>query len=66
MITRREYLAASSAVLLSTAGLANEAAQAADTFDPASPLPHKDAFSPPRGAYLNCVGPAHHPGQEGQ
>ena len=55
MITRREYLAASSAVLLSTAGLANEAAQAADTFDPASPLPHKDAFSPLRDAYLNCA-----------
>ena len=53
MITRRAYLAASSAAFLSAAAPAD--AEVDDAFDPSSPLPHKDAFFPIRGTYLNCA-----------
>lgn len=55
MITRREYLAASSAALLGVATTAADVAIGAENFSPASPLPHKDAFFPIRGTYLNCA-----------
>lgn len=55
MITRREYLAASSAALLAAAAPANQAARAADKFDATARLPHKDAFFPIKGVYLNCA-----------
>jgi selenocysteine lyase/cysteine desulfurase len=55
MLTRREYLAASSAALLSAAAPVQEAAGAAGMFDPAAPFPHKEAFFPLNGSYLNCA-----------
>ena len=45
MLTRREYLAASSAALLSAAAPAQEAAQAAGTFDSTSAFISRAYFS---------------------
>ena len=54
MINRRQYLAGSSALLV-TAGLDADDATAAEDFDPASPLPHKGAFFPLDTNYLNSA-----------
>lgn len=53
MLTRRTCLAAGPAALLAT-GLSAET-PAADSFDPAAPLPHKRAFAPFASTYLNSA-----------
>ena len=54
MLTRREcFLGASAAALLPIA--VSSAQSAPKSFDPSSPLPHKDAFSAFNGTYLNCA-----------
>ena len=54
MLTRRDcILGASAAALVPIA--ASSAQSAPRSFDPASPLPHKDAFSTFNGTYLNCA-----------
>jgi len=54
MLTRRAIIAAASAAALAPLATAG-ARQSADGFDPSSPLPHKTAFSPFTGSYLNCA-----------
>ena len=53
MITRREWLvgSAAAAALPLTLQLAN----ARDSFDPSTALPHKGAFFPFEGTYLNSA-----------
>lgn len=53
MITRREWLLGSAAVAM--APLTLKTAEANTRFDAASPLPHKDAFFPFSGTYLNSA-----------
>ena len=53
MITRRAALLGGAAA--ATLPLSLEASAAAPTFDPASPLPHKDAFFPFEGVYMNSA-----------
>lgn len=53
MITRREWLIGSAAAAAVPTSLG--AAPARDTFDASSPLPHKDAFFPFEGTYLNSA-----------
>lgn len=54
MLTRREcILGASAAALVPIA--ASSAQSAPKSFDPSSPLPHKDAFSAFNGTYMNCA-----------
>lgn len=53
MITRRELLAGSAAAAVLPLSLEAVAADAA--FDPTSALPHKDAFFPFEGTYLNSA-----------
>ncbi|MEM7502088.1 MAG: aminotransferase class V-fold PLP-dependent enzyme [Pseudomonadota bacterium] len=53
MLTRRTCLTAGPAALLAT-GLGTEP-HAAEPFDPASPLPHKEAFAPFASTYLNSA-----------
>jgi len=62
MLTRRECLLAGSAAVLvpTTPG---ESAESARIPDPASPLPHKDAFFPFANTYLNCA--SQHPVSRG-
>lgn len=55
MITRREYLAASSAALLAASAPGAAVAQDGKPFDPSAPLPHKDAFFPFKDTYLNSA-----------
>ncbi|RLA33643.1 MAG: aminotransferase [Gammaproteobacteria bacterium] len=62
MLTRRECLLAGSAAVLvpTTPG---KSAESARIPDPASPLPHKDAFFPFANTYLNCA--SQHPVSRG-
>jgi selenocysteine lyase/cysteine desulfurase len=53
MITRREMLFASAAA--AALPLATQLANARESFDASSPLPHKDAFFPFEGAYMNSA-----------
>jgi selenocysteine lyase/cysteine desulfurase len=53
MITRRELLAGSAAAAVLPFSM--EAAAADSNFDPSSPLPHKGAFFPFKGTYLNSA-----------
>ena len=53
MITRREALLGGAAA--ATLPLSLEASAEAIAFDPSSPLPHKDAFFPFEGVYMNCA-----------
>lgn len=53
MITRRAALLGGAAA--ATLPLSLEASTNAPAFDPASPLPHKDAFFPFEGIYMNCA-----------
>jgi selenocysteine lyase/cysteine desulfurase len=53
MLTRRACLIGSAAA--AALPFSAEAARAEQPFDPVSPLPHKDAFFPIRGTYLNCA-----------
>lgn len=58
MLTRRACIAGTSATLLAplvAAGQQDLANTEANRFAPASPLPHKDAFFPIKGVYLNCA-----------
>ena len=55
MINRRQYLAGSTALLLTGAIDDRQTLLAAEDFDPAQPLPHKSAFFPLRGTYLNSA-----------
>jgi selenocysteine lyase/cysteine desulfurase len=57
MITRREWLVGSAAAAVLPFVPRVPVAAAADdlSFDPLSPLPHKDAFFPFRGTYLNSA-----------
>jgi len=58
MLTRRACIAGATAAALATPFVTAGARQTDDAtraFDPASPLPHKDAFSPFAGSYLNCA-----------
>lgn len=54
MLTRRECLVGGSAVVLAPYTLASSA-ESAPIADPSSPLPHKDAFFPIAGTYMNCA-----------
>jgi selenocysteine lyase/cysteine desulfurase len=54
MITRRACLAAAPAALLTTSAMAAESRDKKG-FDPNTPLPHKDAFSPLHTRYLNSA-----------
>lgn len=53
MLTRRACLVGGA--LAATLPYALETAAAEQDFDPGSALPHKDAFFPIRGTYLNCA-----------
>lgn len=53
MITRRELLAGTAAAAVLP--LSMEAVAADASFDPSAPLPHKDAFFPFKGTYLNSA-----------
>jgi selenocysteine lyase/cysteine desulfurase len=53
MLTRRACLIGGTAV--AALPYAMDAVAAEEDFDPASALPHKDAFFPLRGSYLNCA-----------
>jgi len=58
MLTRRDCFVAASAAALAPMLANNAEAAAGDNgqeFDPSSPLPHKAAFSPFAGSYLNCA-----------
>lgn len=58
MLTRRACIAGASAAALTpfvTAGARQSKTGANHVFDPSSPLPHKAAFSPFAGSYLNCA-----------
>jgi len=57
MITRREMLAGSAAAAALPLTLQGTSAQAAgeSSFNPSSPFPHKDAFFPFEGTYLNSA-----------
>jgi len=58
MLTRRDCFVAASAAALAPMLANNAEAAAGDSdqkFDPSSPLPHKAAFSPIAGSYLNCA-----------
>lgn len=61
MITRRACLLGGAAA--ATLPYSMEAIAAMPEFDPASPLPHKDAFLPFGGTYLNCA--SQHPVSRG-
>jgi len=54
MLTRRECILGASAAALVPIAVSN-AQSAPISFDPSSPLPHKDAFSAFDGTYLNCA-----------
>lgn len=62
MFTRRECLVGGSAALLVSNALVGSA-ETAPLPSPASPLPHKDAFFPSAGTYLNCA--SQHPVSRG-
>jgi selenocysteine lyase/cysteine desulfurase len=62
MFTRRECLVGGSAALLVANALADNA-ELAPIPEAASPLPHKDAFFPFAGTYLNCA--SQHPVSRG-
>ena len=51
MITRREWLAGSAAAAVLP--FSPKISLAQEAFDPSSPFPHKDAFFPFEGTYLN-------------
>ena len=53
MLTRRACLIGGAAAVALPYSL--ESAAAEQQFDPSSSLPHKDAFFPIRGTYLNCA-----------
>ena len=58
MLTRRAAIAGASAAALAPIIASNAQDTAGETdqeFDPSSPLPHKAAFSPFQGSYLNCA-----------
>ena len=56
MLTRRACIAGASAAALAPLIAGNARARASGTdFDPSSPLPHRGAFSPFAGTYLNCA-----------
>jgi len=61
MITRRELLVGSAAA--ATLPFAAKITMAQELFDPLSPLPHKDAFFPFEGTYLNSA--SQHPMSRG-
>ncbi len=54
MLTRRECLVGGSAAVLAPYALASSA-ESAPIANPSSPLPHKDAFFPLAGTYMNCA-----------
>ena len=59
MLTRRACIAGATAAALTTpfvtAGAQDSGGSTTREFDPASPLPHKGAFAPFAGSYLNCA-----------